>query len=302
MLGPDHTIISYPLRNGLNFQYLDANRVIQSISEISSMPIQSILRRAHENRWINSEGYTGDKIAIVEGTFSAPFQEKDMVTMQFWDWIENNLNDAILKSYFINTISYMRLFQKGMISFGDRWLYYSKNGKLFPLASFSSCWQYLTQPRYSIEPSDLKNLETFVDDMLLTFPKDERFVKALNAFNRSYDLEFASADLSFLALDASMECLVSKVNYPSKDFKKNVAKLVAHNMKNGYNYSNVLNKMDEYYLDRCSIAHNLGIIDPTPILPKISEIRDYARIVIKEGLIFQKAGIDPLKGAEKIAP
>jgi len=99
-----------------------------------------------------------------------------------------------------------------------------------------------------------------------------------------------------------MECLVSKNRYPSDMFVRNVAKLVVHDKSRGLAYQLVYDSMKNYYRNRCEIAHNLGIMDPTPIIPEIENIREYSRICINECVEIMKRSLDPLKEAEKMVP
>ena len=206
--GVESSISQFPLDKGLKNNYSDINGVHKKLADITSMPIRAIERTSRDRNWANQ---SESKIATVEGIFSLNINSTNSIL--FWDALEK-INDDIIKGYLLKTVSYMRLYQEGMISLGDRWLYCYDNGMPQLLGAFSTSGPSITYPHFIIGNSAVAAMDKFVRDMHDHYPNDDRFVKSINAFNRSYQLQFTDPDLSFLALHASLECLLSKKSYP----------------------------------------------------------------------------------------
>lgn len=186
--------------------------------------------------------------------------------------------DNLVESYLEPKIRLMRLFKEGNIHMPMKYYFFIENATPKPFMSKGSGLFTHIRPmssEYTVEESEVPNLEKFIQDTKLPFCR-EFLQLAFENFELSYQIP--NTNLSFLALINSLEALFNRGQAElTYTISRNVAVLLGKDVDES---KIIFKKMKELYDMRSDIVHarKLKVASERELL----NLRHYVRESIKE--------------------
>jgi len=271
----DSSILKVGLDHDFKIKDVSANKGDCLISALEGLPSEEIHKKLFmEFSCLNT---SEEKYYFISNSFDSDIEMNDKGRLTSFPSDFAKFDKDFVHGYLNPTIRLMRLFKEGNICMPLIYYYYFIDNKIPKLLTRSCTTLHITsKPRYTLENSEMPDLQRFIRDTRLPFT--ESFLQlAFENFELSYQTH--NINLSFLSLMISLETLFQPSNQGELRYKisRNTAVLLG---KETGDSKLIFSKVRKLYDKRSKIVHTgkSNVIDKEDLL----KLRYYARESIKE--------------------
>jgi hypothetical protein len=277
----DSSILKISLQNGLKFEHMSGDEAEKFISIIANIPpFEARVEITSNFPFLNM---SEDKAYFISKSFDVAIEnEKPELNLEI-NSIIVKFQEKYIYNYLIPTLSLLRLYKEGNISMPLTCFFFCIDGIPKPLIRMQAGMDYPHDSIFSINDSEIKEAEGFIQNTKLPF-KEKSLQFAFDNYQMSYGRYFTG--IQFLLLMISMESLFSPDDKGEFTYRisRNSAVLIG---KDKDDSKSIFDAMKKLYKKRSIILHTgeSNIVSKDDLL----KLRDFVRRSIKE---FYKIGLN----------
>lgn len=266
----DSSILKMNLEHGFEIKSSSLNEYATLVSILENLPPFRVCQDLLEFSCLN---HSEEKIYFISNSFDGEVEINATGRVHGLPQDVTEFDNEFFSRYLKPVIRLMRLFKEGNICMPSKYYYLIDDNVPKPVI-YGSTSIPIAQERYTIENSEMPELQSFIQNTKLPFT--ESFLQlAFEAFELSYHTQNTS--LSFVLLMMSLESLFN----PGRNVKHNISRNTAALLgKDKEDSDKISQEIQELYAMRCEIVHEgkLRIITKNDLI----KLRDYVRKTIKD--------------------
>lgn len=273
----DSSILGVKLEHGFKIEQIGGRELIDLIIKLEDIPEFLGRPRVDKKGYLNREEGNAYIISnLIDGIESTKPGEIDNKNFNVIDRYEIKYG-----KYLDEKLTLMRLFKEGHLFMPERYYFFEDDESPIFLVRTGMGKDARRGTTYSLEKSELQDLQTFIQSIKLPFINP-----SLRLAHQNFEMAYSiyHKDLSFLVLMISMESLFNLSGEGELRYRisRNTAVLIGKDKEDS---ANIWIKMKKLYGKRCDIVHQGK---PNAVTEDdVKDLRDYVIRSIKE---FYKIG------------
>lgn len=268
------SILKLKLEHGFEIRDMSHDEAIRFISALDELPYVEVSRKLLAFQCID---FSKKKLYYTSKSFECDIEMDSQGNMIRFPAPVEEFMKNLINGYLDPVIRLVRLFKEGNICIPLDYCYFFKENKTpRPLYRRSTGLHISHGPEFTLENSEIPNLQTFIQDTRLPFTKSSLQL-AFDNFDLSYQTH--NINLSFLSLMISLESLFNPKGEHELRYRisRNVAVLLGKDKKDS---GKIFSQIRDLYDKRSKIVHagESKVIN----IKDLVKLRHYVRESIKE--------------------